>query len=81
MTTHSTIETPHTFSLGKSLRLAHVTEPKKRWYVQWRSARGEGWQIANVFATTAATLRFIEGIAKVNPTKLEATRKLLAEQA
>jgi len=81
MTTHITIDNPSTLRLGKNLRLANVTAPQKRWYIQFYSARGEGWQIAHVLTTHYAALRSIERIAKVTPTKLEAARKWLAEQA
>jgi uncharacterized protein (DUF2461 family) len=74
-----TIDNPRTFRIDRSLRIAHVTAPKERWFVQFLSSRGKEWEITGAFTRIGHAMRSIEGILRDDPSKLERAREWIVE--
>ncbi len=72
-----TIDNPRTFKIDRNLRIAHVTAPKERWFVQYRRRRA--WQLTGAYTRIGTAMQAIGGMLKDNPTRLEEAREWILE--
>jgi len=71
-----TIDDPRTFKINRDLRIAHVTAPKERWFVQYM--KWQEWQITGAYTRSGAAMQAIEKMLKDDPTKLQQARAWVA---
>ncbi|TLX12079.1 hypothetical protein [Rhizobium sp. MHM7A] len=65
----TTIDNPRTFKINRDLRIAHVTAPKERWFVQFY--KWQEWQITAAYTRIGTAMQAIRGMLKDDPTRFE----------